>query len=331
VSNLGERLREEREARGLSLADVERETRIQRKFLVAIEDDRLDLLPGQAYARGFLRAYARYLDLPEQEFVGVSGTKIALTTPARIPTVIDEPLTLGASPVRWAVVGLTALLLLVTVGIIGWSAFARFRLGRDPWQTFDLPGIVAGVFGRGEAPARAPTSPPSGVAAVSPPATSEVQAPDEQTPERALPSAPPAQEPTPQLRPSPTPQPLVPPSPDPGAAAPVSEPSGIPDDGVTDSADAASSGPPAGRAPIYILGRATADVWLGVTADGRTVYAQTLASGSEMTWEASESISFRVGNAGGLDLTINDVPAGRLGASGQVIDLEYTTANLPSP
>lgn len=57
------RLREARAQAGLSLSDAERDTRINRVYLEAIEDGRFADLPAPVYARGFVRSYAKYLGL----------------------------------------------------------------------------------------------------------------------------------------------------------------------------------------------------------------------------------------------------------------------------
>lgn len=60
---LGTLLTEARIARGLSLLDVERDTRISRKYLQALEEGNLEVLPAPVYARAFTRTYAQYLGL----------------------------------------------------------------------------------------------------------------------------------------------------------------------------------------------------------------------------------------------------------------------------
>lgn len=60
---LGEQLREGRRRRGITVADVERDTRINATYIEALEDEQFELLPAPVYARGFLRSYARYLGL----------------------------------------------------------------------------------------------------------------------------------------------------------------------------------------------------------------------------------------------------------------------------
>lgn len=60
---IGERLIEARDTRGLTLEDAERDTRISRRYLQALEDERFDIIPAPVYARGFLRSYSQYLGL----------------------------------------------------------------------------------------------------------------------------------------------------------------------------------------------------------------------------------------------------------------------------
>jgi len=70
LQTAGARLRQAREQKGLSLEEAARVTRIAKGYLKALEDDCLDRLPNEAYARGFLRVYARYLDLQAEEIMG---------------------------------------------------------------------------------------------------------------------------------------------------------------------------------------------------------------------------------------------------------------------
>lgn len=65
----GETLRRRREQRGLSLNDVAVRTRVRKAYLQALEEENLAALPGSAYAIGFLRIYARYLDLAAEPLV----------------------------------------------------------------------------------------------------------------------------------------------------------------------------------------------------------------------------------------------------------------------
>ena len=64
----GESLRKERELRGVTLEEISEHTKVHTRFLEAIEKDDLGALPAKAFAKGFLRSYARMVDLDE-EFV----------------------------------------------------------------------------------------------------------------------------------------------------------------------------------------------------------------------------------------------------------------------
>lgn len=64
---LGATLRAAREARGWTLEDVEKTTRIRAKYLAALEAGELGIMPSPLQARGFLRNYAAHLGLnPDQ-------------------------------------------------------------------------------------------------------------------------------------------------------------------------------------------------------------------------------------------------------------------------
>jgi hypothetical protein len=66
---IGTSLREARLRKGIEIPDAEKGTKIRAKYLRALETESFDILPGQAYIKSFLRAYADYLDLDGQLFV----------------------------------------------------------------------------------------------------------------------------------------------------------------------------------------------------------------------------------------------------------------------
>ncbi|HHV61862.1 MAG TPA: helix-turn-helix domain-containing protein [Firmicutes bacterium] len=63
LKDIGDILKTQRVARGLSLEEVQGATKIRHHHLVAMEAGDFDLLPGEVYARGFLRTYADYIGL----------------------------------------------------------------------------------------------------------------------------------------------------------------------------------------------------------------------------------------------------------------------------
>jgi cytoskeletal protein RodZ len=66
---LGEKLRQAREARGMSIGDVAEQTRISAHYLEAIENNDFSSLPGGVFNKGFIKLYARCVGLDEQEVV----------------------------------------------------------------------------------------------------------------------------------------------------------------------------------------------------------------------------------------------------------------------
>src|SRR5690242_6312205 len=67
---LGSELRAAREARDLTLDQAEQQTRIRVKYLEALEEGNYGILPSAVQARGFLRYYARFLNLDADLVVG---------------------------------------------------------------------------------------------------------------------------------------------------------------------------------------------------------------------------------------------------------------------
>jgi cytoskeletal protein RodZ len=63
MDELGHILREARETKGYTLAEVQEQTRISMRFLEALEGGEYDALPTAVHVRGFLRNYARFLGL----------------------------------------------------------------------------------------------------------------------------------------------------------------------------------------------------------------------------------------------------------------------------
>jgi cytoskeleton protein RodZ len=115
VFEIGSSLREARMRRKLELSQVEQDTRIRAKYLMALEDDRFEALPEPAYAKGFLRTYADYLGLDAQRVVDDYNTHFApQEEPAAPPPVRIRRRRLGldyrllAVPVAAVLVGLIA-------------------------------------------------------------------------------------------------------------------------------------------------------------------------------------------------------------------------------
>src|SRR5580698_11079883 len=69
LETVGQDLRAARLRRGDEIAEVSRALKIRKGHLEALEEDRLEDLPGKTYAIGFVRSYARHLGLDATEYV----------------------------------------------------------------------------------------------------------------------------------------------------------------------------------------------------------------------------------------------------------------------
>jgi len=95
VESLGEFLQRERQLRQISLDEVAESTKISRRHLEAIEEGRYGSLPGEAFVRGFIRSYVKYMGLDPEEVMlmyhearptrDVSVTHTVRTSPKRRP------------------------------------------------------------------------------------------------------------------------------------------------------------------------------------------------------------------------------------------------------
>jgi cytoskeleton protein RodZ len=69
VGSFGERLQREREMRGITLEEISTATKIGTRSLRALEQEDFDKLPGGIFNKGFVRAYAKFLGINEEQAV----------------------------------------------------------------------------------------------------------------------------------------------------------------------------------------------------------------------------------------------------------------------
>ena len=108
---IGGSLREARLKRGLTPADVQKAIRIRDRYLQALEEERWELLPGDAYVKGFLRTYADYLGLDGNLYVEEYNSRFARPDE---PQLVPERFARTGSPLG----GVGFLRPLVAVGVI---------------------------------------------------------------------------------------------------------------------------------------------------------------------------------------------------------------------
>jgi cytoskeletal protein RodZ len=119
VFEIGSSLRAAREHQQLELGDVERTTHIRARYLLALEEERWDLVPGTAYVKGFLRTYADYLGLDGPRFVAEFSERFAPAEEFEPPTLVRvrrRRRFLNPSRASAAV----AILLAIAIGLFSW-------------------------------------------------------------------------------------------------------------------------------------------------------------------------------------------------------------------
>jgi cytoskeleton protein RodZ len=124
-SSLGARLRQAREARGVSLRELSDQTRIARRYLEAIEQDDYKELPGGIFNRSFIKAYAKAVGFNEAEAVS-AYTEVARAhgeEPDELPTSRQSSrIYMDGDTARSPIV--TALLSFVILAIISLGIYA---------------------------------------------------------------------------------------------------------------------------------------------------------------------------------------------------------------
>jgi hypothetical protein len=130
---IGASLREARNRRGLSPADVQKGLRIRERYLTALEEERWELLPGDAYIKGFLRTYAEFLGLNGTLYIDEYNSRFAHRDEALVPDSL-APRTARRGVMR----------LLGVISVVGAVAgLAAWQLGGSPRTAAKPPAIGA--------------------------------------------------------------------------------------------------------------------------------------------------------------------------------------------
>lgn len=86
--DIGAYLREVRESLGFDTRDIGQSLNIRAKYLTALEEGKIDVMPGKTYARGYLRNYAEYLGLDKE---GISEAFDRLNSGGKMRYFVPEP------------------------------------------------------------------------------------------------------------------------------------------------------------------------------------------------------------------------------------------------
>ena len=158
---LGELLFQARVARGLSLEEAERDTRISRRYLEALEREDFSAFPAPFYARAFLRTYSQYLGLDANQVLNILPQNRLEPELAPLPE-LNRPTT-PAFSINWVVAGVVILFLLG-------AGLLLYRSGSGNKDSA-LPGAPAAPAAEVPAQEQPEAAPPVESSEAPPPAT----------------------------------------------------------------------------------------------------------------------------------------------------------------
>jgi cytoskeleton protein RodZ len=166
--SFGVSLKRERELRGITLAEIARSTKISVRLLEAIEKDRFDVLPEGVFRKSFIKSYAKYLGMNEDQILQEYALDIQPS--ATTQSVPDKPSTsfksFSAGSKRSLLVTLGILLVLLAVGCVFWFFTGAGQNGESTapaTQVTPAPPPPSGQpQSKATSPAPAPTSSTAG-------------------------------------------------------------------------------------------------------------------------------------------------------------------------
>jgi cytoskeleton protein RodZ len=161
----GDSLKREREMRGVSLDEISVATRIATRFLQAIENEQWDQLPGGVFNRGFVRAFARYLGLDEENIVAEYALAVGDRPSVPVWTGSPPAVTSEQPWAAWIIAGIIVIALIAG----GWFAARRIYA----WRAARRAAQNAAVTAAPETPANPVPAAASSDSSANPVATSE--------------------------------------------------------------------------------------------------------------------------------------------------------------
>lgn len=130
MPSFGAKLKQQREQRGITLEEISHSTKIGTRMLHALEEDHFDQLPGGIFNKGFIRAYARCLDMDEEQVIAdylVAAGEAEPETQNRPVVVAPIETRMETEPgpaanLPWGVIA--AVLLAIALGFAAWGLYS---------------------------------------------------------------------------------------------------------------------------------------------------------------------------------------------------------------
>ncbi|AXY10850.1 DUF4115 domain-containing protein [Bacillus anthracis] len=129
MTELGQKLKEARGTKGLSIDQLHEITKIQKRHLIAIEEGNYDVLPGAFYARAFIKQYADAVGLNGEELLVEYQSTIPQSEKRDVPQVstgqkTQETMQKSSSwPIADHMPKILVALLVIAVGVVIWFVF----------------------------------------------------------------------------------------------------------------------------------------------------------------------------------------------------------------
>lgn len=327
--SVGEILRRERLHYGKSLEDVESTLRIRASYLDAIEQGDYARLPGRVYASGFVRAYAKYLDLNEDKIIALFKKQMVSTgsapaTGMNFPVAASERR--AASP--WLFVSSTVLAIAI---VAVWVMASRPTLpSADAIPPVPAEITTESAIGSVSAqmtPAPSPTAETAEAAAAPAP-----QAPAPATPATEESIRQQVAQVDPSIAVAPIETEASPAAPSPSQEITASASASAAQENAVDSATAAPSAAVEAAAPTHrVILKAVESTWIEIRdAQGKTLLSSILKAGDIYFVPDQAGLILSTGNAGGFSIELDGKTLGKLGDTGDVRrDIALDPATLP--
>ncbi|MFI8706528.1 helix-turn-helix domain-containing protein [Bacillus sp. NPDC077411] len=136
MTELGQKLKEAREMKGFSIDQLQEITKIQKRYLIGIEEGNFSIMPGDFYARAFIKQYAEAVGLNGEATLEEYRHEIPQTASQSVPQVptgqkAQETVQRAASsPIADHMPKILITLLVIAVGVAIWFVF-QFVLGKN--------------------------------------------------------------------------------------------------------------------------------------------------------------------------------------------------------
>ena len=309
---LGDTLREAREKQGLTYKDIEKGTSIRALYIEYIEKGEYDELPGDVYTKGFIRSYANFLKLDANALVQAFTAE---RHKGAAPAAQEKPAAPKADPAKPQVKKPSA---------------PSVQPAAKPVEKTEK-AAKAETIEKAEKPAEQPAAPKQEAAPRKAPVQPKATAVKQQS--KKAPASKPA-------APRFTAQDFNEPKRSNGKliaivavvlvvlACAVYALSGSDDSAKKPAAQQQTQQTEAPAPKTYdgveVTATFTADCWLEVKADGKTVYEGTLKKGDSQTWKGTDKVTVRVGDAGAVSFSVNGKDLGTAGKTGQVANKTFT-------